>query len=76
MQRLSIDDPAQLVKIGDTEVDIGEGRNAQAGLVVSITTGAFSRAELEPYRPDRIIDSLFELPALLGIATDPRSAAA
>ncbi|MEH6422233.1 HAD family hydrolase [Pseudomonas sp. CGJS7] len=76
MQRFSIDDPAQLVKIGDTEVDIGEGRSAQAGLVVSITTGAFSRAELEPYRPDRIIDSLFELPALLGIATDPRSAAA
>ncbi|MGO1073030.1 HAD family hydrolase [Lysobacter sp. CA199] len=76
MQRLGIDDPAQLVKIGDTEVDIGEGRSARAGLVVSITTGAYTRAELEPHQPDRIIDSLFELPALLGIATDPRSAAA
>ncbi|MGH8080758.1 MAG: HAD family hydrolase [Lysobacter sp.] len=76
MQRFAIDDPAQLIKIGDTEVDIGEGRNAGAGLVVSITTGAFTRTELEPYGPDRIIDSLFELPALLGLATDPRSAAA
>lgn len=76
MERFAIENPAQLVKIGDTEVDIGEGRNAGAGLVVSITTGAFTRAELEPYRPDRIIDSLFELPALLGLANEARDAAA
>lgn len=76
MQRFAIDDPARLVKIGDTEVDIGEGRSARAGLVVCVTTGAFSRAELEPYHPDRIIDSLFELPALLGIDRDAHSDAA
>ena len=75
MQRFGIDDPAQVVKLGDTEVDIGEGRNAQAGLVVAITTGAFTRAELEAHAPDRIIDRLFELPALLGLDDDARCAA-
>lgn len=75
MQRFDIDDPAQVVKIGDTEVDIGEGRGAHVGLVVAVTTGAFTRAELEPYAPDRIIDGLFELPALLGLDDDARSAA-
>ncbi|WP_408952894.1 HAD family hydrolase [Lysobacter sp. Hz 25] len=76
MQRFGIDDPSEVVKIGDTEVDIGEGRSAAVGLVVSVTTGAFTRAELEPYSPDRIIDGLFELPALLGVdAVDARSAA-
>lgn len=79
MQRLQIDDPAHVVKIGDTEVDIGEGRAAKVGLVVAVTTGAFTRAELAPYAPDRIIDGLFELPALLGLDAsdrDPRHAAA
>ena len=76
LRRFGIDDARRLVKIGDTEVDIGEGRNAGAGLVVAVTTGAFSRAELEPYAPDAIVDSLFELPALLGIDAVARDDAA
>ncbi|MET4728591.1 phosphonatase-like hydrolase [Lysobacter enzymogenes] len=76
LRRFGIDDARALVKIGDTEVDIGEGRNAGAGLVVAITTGAFRRDELEPYAPDAIVDSLFELPALLGIDASARDDAA
>jgi phosphoglycolate phosphatase-like HAD superfamily hydrolase len=30
-------------------------------VVVSVTTGAYTRAQLEQYRPDHIIDSLEEL---------------
>jgi phosphonatase-like hydrolase len=56
---------AAVVKIGDTEVDIAEGRNAGVGKVVSVTTGAFTRQELLPYRPDAVIDDLRELAALL-----------
>jgi phosphonatase-like hydrolase len=59
----------QVVKIGDTEVDIAEGRNAEVGLVVAVTTGAFSRAEIEPYQPDHIIDRLDELPVLLDLSS-------
>lgn len=69
MAEVGVDDPRAVAKIGDTEVDIAEGRNAGVGLVVGVTTGAFSRSELEPYAPNRIIDALAELPALLGLSS-------
>lgn len=58
MKRCGITDPAQVAKIGDTEVDILEGRNAGCGLVVGITTGACSRPALEALAPDFVIDDL------------------
>lgn len=65
MQRAGIDDPKQVIKIGDTEVDVNEGRNAGCSLVVAVTTGAFTKDQLAPYMPDYIIDNLSELPALI-----------
>ena len=61
MAELGIDSPSQVLKVGDTEVDVEEGRNAGCGIVVSVTTGAATRAELEQYHPDHIIDDLGEL---------------
>jgi phosphonatase-like hydrolase len=65
MHQMNIGDGKQIVKVGDTKVDVEEGRNAGCGLVVSVTTGACTRSELEGYKPDCIIDSLAELPALM-----------
>ncbi len=65
MEELGIKDPAQVVKVGDTEVDILEGRNAGCGIVVAVTTGAYTREQLAGYQPDHIIDSLQEFPALI-----------
>jgi phosphonatase-like hydrolase len=65
MSKFGIIDPGEVVKIGDTEVDILEGRNAQCGMVVSVTTGAYTRNQLEAFKPDHIIDSLTELPPLI-----------
>ncbi|WP_315820168.1 HAD-IA family hydrolase [Paraflavitalea speifideaquila] len=65
MKQLGITDPKQVAKVGDTEVDVEEGRNVGCGLVVSVTTGAYSRSLLEQYHPDRIIDSLAEFPPLI-----------
>ena len=65
MARQGLDDAARVIKIGDTEVDIREGRNAGAGLVIGVTTGAYSRAALQAHAPDLIIDSLSELLPLL-----------
>ena len=65
MQNSGITNAAQVVKVGDTEVDVQEGRNAGCGLVVSVTTGAYKREQLQGYQPDHIIDSLSELPALM-----------
>jgi phosphonatase-like hydrolase len=58
---LGIESPAQVLKVGDTEVDVEEGRNAACGKVVSVTTGAYTREQLRPYGPDFIIDDLQEL---------------
>lgn len=65
MKQLGIADAGQVAKVGDTEVDVEEGRNAGCGLVVGVTTGAYTRSELEQYKPDTIIDSLAELPPLI-----------
>ncbi|HTR30649.1 MAG TPA: HAD family hydrolase [Puia sp.] len=61
MDDLGVDSPEQVLKVGDTEVDVEEGRNAACGKVVSVTTGAYTREQLQPYRPDFIIDDLQEL---------------
>jgi len=65
MERSGVDDPREVVKVGDTEVDINEGRNAGCALVVAVTTGAFTREQLNAYQPDHIIDDLSQLPALI-----------
>lgn len=65
MKRFNITDAATVAKVGDTEVDVLEGRNAGCGLVVGVTTGAYTREALLPYQPDKIIDSLHELPSLI-----------
>ena len=58
---LGISSPARVLKVGDTEVDVEEGRNAACGKVVSVTTGAYTREQLESCHPDFVIDDLKEL---------------
>ncbi len=47
-----------VVKVGDTSVDVLEGQFAGCGLVVAVTTGAYTREQLVEYQPDHIIDSM------------------
>lgn len=51
-----------LVVCGDTASDIRTGRNAGAGLLVGVLTGAHSRSELIAERPDLIAESVADLP--------------
>ncbi len=67
MKQLNIADVKNVVKVGDTEVDINEGRNSGCGLVISVTTGSYTKEELEQFSPDHIIASLQELPAILNV---------
>lgn len=53
-----ITDPMEVAKVGDTEVDIREGQNAGCKYVIAVTTGAFTKAELEPYNPTHILDDI------------------
>lgn len=65
MKQLNIQSPAQVVKVGDTEVDILEGRKAGCAKVIAVTTGAFTEDMLRSFHPDHIIHSLQQLPALI-----------
>src|SRR6202007_42001 len=61
MKAANLDDPKKVIKLGDTEVDVNEGKNAGCLYSIGVTTGAFNREALEPYHPDFIMDDLIEL---------------
>jgi len=54
-----------VAKVGDTEVDINEGINSGCKYVIGITTGAFTREALLPYKPTHIIDNISEVIAII-----------
>jgi phosphonatase-like hydrolase len=66
--RLGITEDDSVMKVGDTAVDIEEGKNAGCDYVIAVTTGAFSREDLQKWEPTHIIDSLSEIPAILNEA--------
>ncbi|OYU55753.1 MAG: phosphonoacetaldehyde hydrolase [Chitinophagaceae bacterium BSSC1] len=65
MELLGVSESSDVVKVGDTSVDVLEGQFAGCGLVVAVTTGAYTKEQLVEYQPDHIIDSMRELPALI-----------
>ena len=65
MKKCGISSAAEVVKVGDSIIDIEEGKNAGCRFSIGITSGAHSRGQLQSARPDYIIDSLLELIPLL-----------
>lgn len=53
-----LSEEAEVAKVGDTEVDIHEGQNAGCKFIIGITTGSFTRNELEKYQPTHIVDDI------------------
>jgi phosphonatase-like hydrolase len=68
MAQFGVTDAHAVIKVGDTEADIHEGRNSGCGLVVAVTTGAYTRSALAAYAPDHLIDRLDDLLPLLPAA--------
>ena len=56
-----ITDPLEVAKVGDTEVDVREGQNTGCRYTIGVTTGIFTRAELETYNPTHIIDDIAQV---------------
>ncbi len=67
MQQFLVANPKQVVKIGDSIIDIEEGKNAGCGITIGITTGAHTNKQLSTATPDFIVHSLTEVPAILKI---------
>lgn len=64
MKVFDINDPRTVVKVGDTKVDVEEGKNA-ACWTISVLTGTQSRDFIMESKPDFVVDSIADLPDLL-----------
>ncbi|MES2063647.1 MAG: phosphonatase-like hydrolase [Bacteroidota bacterium] len=65
MKRFNLTDASQVVKVGDSAIDIEEGQNAGCGLSIGITTGAHTAEQLQTAHPDNIIADLMEVLPLI-----------
>jgi phosphoglycolate phosphatase-like HAD superfamily hydrolase len=65
MTAMKVDDPARVMKVGDTAADMREGVAARAGSVVGVLSGTGTRAELEEAGATHVIDDVSRLPRLV-----------
>lgn len=65
MNKCGIKNPQQVLKAGDSGIDIEEGKNAKCGLCVGVLTGAQTQEQLERYAPDIVLAKLTDLAALI-----------
>lgn len=68
MQQCSIADRQAVLKAGDSIIDVEEGKNASCGVTIGVLSGAQTREQLETANPTYILDSLADLPPLLGLS--------
>jgi phosphoglycolate phosphatase len=64
--RLRINDVAEVAAVGDTTSDLQAGSRAGASMVVGVLSGAHTKTELEAAPHTHLIESVADLPALLG----------
>ncbi|MFD2100479.1 phosphonatase-like hydrolase [Flagellimonas iocasae] len=65
MELFNITDPEQVLKAGDSMIDIEEGKNANCGITVGVLTGAQTREQLEKANPTLILNTLDALEGIL-----------
>jgi len=61
MSESGIENADEVAKVGDTEVDVREGQNAGCKYVIGVTTGTYTREELQKYNPTHIIDDIAQV---------------
>lgn len=65
MKRVGVVDAKQVLKAGDSIIDIEEGKNAGCGITVGVLSGAQTREQLQTASPTLILNSLAQLPKQL-----------
>lgn len=61
MEQHGVTNALHVVKIGDSAIDVEEGKDAGCGLTIGVLTGAQNREEIQKAHPDYILNSLKEL---------------
>lgn len=64
MKQTGVADPLLVGKVGDSAIDILEGKNAGCGFTAGVTTGAQTSKQLWLAEPDVVVDSLNLLPVV------------
>jgi phosphonatase-like hydrolase len=67
MERTGVSAVRRVMAVGDTVLDLRAGKRAGAGWVVGVLSGAHDRSQLEIEPHDILIDSVAELPAIIGV---------
>lgn len=67
MEICGIKDSQEVLKAGDSAIDIEEGKNANCALTIGVLSGAQNTQQLQQASPDYILASLAELPEILEI---------
>lgn len=68
MQLTGVTDVKKVVKVGDTPSDLQEGTNAGCQFVIGITSGAFSRLQLEVEPHTHLVDQVPDVLNILELA--------
>ncbi|MBX9806375.1 MAG: phosphonatase-like hydrolase [Flavobacteriaceae bacterium] len=65
MNKTAVTDSKKVMKVGDSAIDIEEGKNAHCGMTIGVLTGAQNRVQIQEANPTYILESLNELRAIL-----------
>ena len=61
IKHFAIADPTTVIKVGDSAIDIEEGKNAGCGKTFGVTTGAQTREQIQVADPTAVVDDLLEI---------------
>lgn len=61
MREFNIKDSKQVLKAGDSIIDIEEGKNANCGITIGVLSGAQTKEQLQEMNPTFILNSLADL---------------
>ncbi|MFD0963322.1 phosphonatase-like hydrolase [Pseudofulvibacter geojedonensis] len=65
MGLFEIKDASKVLKVGDSMIDIEEGKNANCGITIGVLSGAQTKEQISSAYPTYILDSIKEIPSLL-----------
>ncbi|WP_281635218.1 phosphonatase-like hydrolase [Flavobacterium marginilacus] len=65
MQITAVNDAQKVLKVGDSAIDIEEGKNANCGITAGVLTGAQTREQIQEANPTYILENLNGLRAIL-----------
>ena len=70
MELTHVKDSKCVAKVGDTKSDLLEGNSAGCGWVIGVTTGAYSRTELEKEKHTHLIENVHEVLDIFSLNVD------